>query len=184
VRRWALLAVLAIALVGAAWYFLLRTSTNAPTLNAAMPTSMLGSGEGAIAVAPDGTLLVKQGAPEDGSLPQLPLTQPPKSGRLAGPVLEQARILGAAPGPVRACIDGSSYGESGVDVMLDSGIELRFGDTTRLAEKWRAAVAVLADPSITALDYVDLHSPGRPAVGGEGHILPSAEEGSGSGCGE
>jgi cell division septal protein FtsQ len=71
-----------------------------------------------------------------------------------------------------------------VDVELRSGIELRFGDASRAAEKWRSAVAQLADPSITALDYVDLHSPNRPAVGGEGHLLPSAEEGSGATCGE
>ncbi len=37
------------------------------------------------------------------------------------------------------------------------------------------AAAVLADPSITALDYVDLHAPRRPAVGGSGHTLPPME---------
>ena len=46
--------------------------------------------------------------------------------------------------------------------MLRSGIELRFGDASQAATKWKAAAAVLADPSITALDYVDLHAP-RPA---------------------
>ena len=98
-------------------------------------------------------------------------------------MLEQALVLGAAPAPIRPCVEGSSYGESGVDVTLRSGIELRFGDATRAEQKWRAAATVLADPSITALDYVDLHSPGRPAVWGSGHTLPSAEEGSGSSCG-
>jgi hypothetical protein len=33
---------------------------------------------------------------------------------------------------------------------------------------------VLADPSITAFDYVDLHAPSRPAIYGEGHSLPPA----------
>ena len=78
-------------------------------------------------------------------------------------------MLGAAPAPLRPCIESSRYGESGVDVELRSGIELRFGDASRAAEKWRSAVAVLADPSITAADYVDLHSPSRPTVYGEGH---------------
>jgi hypothetical protein len=32
---------------------------------------------------------------------------------------------------------------------------------------------VLADPSLTALDYVDLTSPRRVAVGGSGHYLPA-----------
>lgn len=182
-RRWALAGVLLVAVAFAAWLLFLRTTTVAPTVTSALPASVIGSGEDAVGVSPDGALLVRQGPPEDGSLPRLPLSAPPKGGRLAGPVLEQARVLGAAPGPIRPCIEASSYGESGVDVELRSGIELRFGDATRAAEKWRSAVAVLADPSITALDYVDLHSPGRPAVEGEGHSLPPAEEGSGAGCG-
>ena len=43
--------------------------------------------------------------------------------------------------------ESSFYGESGVDVELRSGIELRFGDASRAIEKWKAAAAVLADPS-------------------------------------
>ena len=96
----------------------------------------------------------------------LPLSEPPKSGRLAGPVLQQARVLGAAPPALRPYVDGSYYGESGVDVELTSGIELRFGDASQAAQKWKAAAAVLADPSITALDYVDLHAPAARLGGG------------------
>jgi cell division septal protein FtsQ len=184
VRRRALAAALAVGVAFAAWFLLLRTTTLEPTLTIALPTAVIGSGEDAIGVSSDGTLLVWQEPPEDGSLPSLPLSEPPTSGRLAGPALEQARVLGAAPAAIRSCIEGSRYGESGVDVELRSGIELRFGDASRAAEKWRSAVAVLAEPSITVLDYVDLHSPSRPAPGGEGHVLPSAEEGSGVACGE
>ncbi len=183
-RRRALAAALAVGVVFAAWFFLLRTTTVEPTLTIALPTAVIGSGEDAIGVSPDGTLLVWQPAPEDGTLPALPLSDPPKSGRLAGPALEQARVLGAAPAPLRPCIAISRYGESGVDVELRSGIELRFGDPSRAVEKWRSAAAVLADPSITAADYVDLHTPSRPTVYGEGHVLPSAEGESGANCGE
>ena len=77
-------------------------------------------------------------------------------------MLEQARVLGAAPAALRPYVAGSYYGESGVDVELESGIELRFGEATQAARKWRAAAAVLADPSITSLDYVDLHAPRQP----------------------
>jgi hypothetical protein len=182
VRRRALAAALAAGVAIAAWFLLLRTTTVEPTLTIALPTAVIGAGEDAVGVSPNGTLLVWQGPP-DGTLPALPLSEPPKSGRLAGPALEQARVLGAAPAPLRPCIAGSRYGEGGVDVELRSGIELRFGDPSRVAEKWRSAVAVLADPSITAADYVDLHSPRRPTVYGEGHLLPPAEEGSGAGCG-
>ncbi len=89
-------------------------------------------------------------------------------------MLEQARVLGAAPATLRPFLSRSYYGESGVDVETTSGIELRFGDDSQAKRKWKAAAAVLADPSIEALDYVDLHAPARPAIGGSGHTLPPA----------
>jgi hypothetical protein len=73
---------------------------------------------------------------------------------------------------LRPYVESTYYGESGVDVNLTSGIELRFGNATQAVRKWKAAAAVLADSSITTLDYVDLHAPSRPSVGGSGHTLP------------
>ncbi|HEY5053388.1 MAG TPA: hypothetical protein VII45_08260, partial [Solirubrobacterales bacterium] len=87
---------------------------------------------------------------------------------------QQALILGATPAALRKYVESSYYGESGVDVKLKAGVELRFGDASQAARKWRAAAAVLADPSVTALDYVDLHAPSRPAIWGSGHTLPTA----------
>jgi hypothetical protein len=184
VRRRLLLGALALGAAGALAYFLLGGDTQVePKLRNVAAASVIGSGDDAVGVSASGVLLVSQPPPAEGTVPALPLSEPPKGGRLAGPVLEQARVLGAAPAAIRPCIERSYYGETGVDVELRAGIELRFGDASRVAEKWRSAVAVLADPSITAGDYVDLHSPGRPAVYGEGHTLPSAEEASGGGCG-
>ncbi len=144
----------------------------APRLVASRPVATIGSGSSAIAVAADGTVLAWVPPPEEGSLPRLPLESPPKGPRLQGPALEQARVLGAAPTGLRPYVEGSYFGESGVDVNLTSGIELRFGDSTQAARKWRAAAAVLASPSVTSLDYVDLHAPAHPAVRGSGHTLP------------
>jgi cell division septal protein FtsQ len=110
--------------------------------------------------------------PEGAKVPQLPLSEPPKGGQLAGSALQQARVLAATPAALRPYVASSHYGESGVDVELTSGIELRFGDAAQAEKKWKAAAAVLADPKLTTLDYVDLHAPGRPAVGGSGHTLP------------
>jgi hypothetical protein len=133
---------------------------------------MIGTGSSAVAVAADGTILTGLPSPEEGSLPKLPLETPPKGPRLQGPVLEQALVLGAAPAALRPYVEGSYFGESGVDVTLTSGIELRFGDSTQAARKWRAAAAVLASPTVTTLDYVNLYAPARPSPGGSGHTLP------------
>jgi hypothetical protein len=172
VRR-ILLAVLAALVAAAALYqLLLRDEAIAGRVALSTPTAMIGTGSDAVAVGSDGTLLAWLPAPEDGSLPQLPLDEPPKEGQLRGPMLAQARVLGAAPAELRPHIAGSAYGEAGVVVELRTGIELRFGDASLAQKKWRAAAAVLADPSIEALDYVDLQAPARPALGGSGHTLP------------
>jgi hypothetical protein len=164
--------ILVVILIAFVFQKLFGASPVEPHLQSSQPTAVIGSGEEAVAVAADGSLMPWYPVPEATSLPRLPLEAPPKSGRLAGPVLAQARVLGAAPPELRRYIERSYYGESGVDIVLDSGIELRFGDATQLGQKWKAAAAVLADPEVEALDYVDLHAPGRPAIGGSGHSLP------------
>jgi hypothetical protein len=91
-------------------------------------------------------------------------------------MLEQVRVLAAAPAGLRPYLASTSYSEGdGVSVDLSSGIEIRFGDATQARLKWRSAAAVLADPATETLDYVDVEAPQRPAVGGSGHVLPPAE---------
>jgi hypothetical protein len=142
------------------------------TVRVPEPVATIGSGEEAVAVTASGAVVPWWPLPAEPDLPQLPLAEAPKNGHLAGPMLQQARVLGAAPSALRPYLAASYYGESGVDVETSSGIELRFGDASQAQRKWRAAAAVLADPSIEALDYVDLHAPSRPAFGGSGHTLP------------
>lgn len=142
------------------------------TVQVPEPVATIGSGEGAVGVAASGAVVPWWPLPQEPELPVLPLTEAPKSGRLAGPVLQQVRVLGAAPAALRPYLANSYYGESGVDVETTAGIELRFGDASQARRKWRAAAALLADPTITALDYVDLQAPGHPSYGGSGHSLP------------
>jgi Cell division protein FtsQ/DivIB, C-terminal len=174
VRRW--LAAIALVAVAAAagYWFLLHDATVVAKVHVPELTATIGSGEDAVGVSSDGRIIRFLAVPEEPPLPRLPLEAVPQSGRLAGPVLAQAKVLGAAPAELRPYVERSYYGESGVDVILTTGIELRFGDASQAKRKWEAAAAVLADPSITSLDYVDLHAPGRPVwVEGE-HLLPPA----------
>jgi hypothetical protein len=176
--RWLYRAVVPILVVVAVAFVVQRLfgdETVTPHLVSSRPVAAIGSGEDAVAVADDGAVLTWFPVPEDSDLPQLPLASAPKGPRVQGSVLEQVRVLAAAPPALRPYIEGSYFGESGVDVELTSGIELRFGSSVDASRKWRAAAAVLADPSITALDYVDLHAPGRPATHGSGHTLPPLE---------
>lgn len=174
-RRRLLAAGLLAVAIAAAYWLRIRDTTVAPQVSVATATATIGTGAEAVAVGPRGQILAWFPLAEDAQLPYLPLAEPPRSGRLTGPVLQQARVLGATPPGLRPYVERSYYGESGIDIELRSGIELRFGDVSQTEMKWRAAAAVLADPSIEALDYVDLHAPRHPAVGGSGHTLPPFE---------
>lgn len=170
-RALAVLALVALA-AGALYYFAIRDTAVAPRLQGLDLAATIGSGEDAVAVDGRGRVLRWLTLPDDLDLPELPLEEPPPGGRVKGPALQQARVLAAVPPALRPFVSGSRYGEGGVAVVLDSGIELRFGDPSQAGRKWKAAAAVLADPSIEALDYVNLNSPNRPSYGGEGHLLP------------
>ena len=172
--RW-IIVILAVIVVAFVAQKILGGKTVEPHLVASEPVATIGSGSEAVAVADDGTVLTWLAVPEDSHLPQLPLSSPPKGPRVEGSALEQVRVLAATPPALRPYVAASHFGEKGVEVELSSGIELIFGSAGDAARKWRSAAAVLADPSITALDYVDLSAPGRPGVGGSGHTLPPIE---------
>jgi cell division septal protein FtsQ len=118
-----------------------------------------------VAVAPDGWLLA--GVHTSGNLPQLKVDSLPASGRLGGEPLAEALTVGAAPAPLQPLIASVSVSRDyGVVVAMRGGFALRFGTGDRAAAKWAAAAAVLADPKVTSLGYVDVRVPERPAVGG------------------
>lgn len=172
--RWAVGALVVVLAAVAVYWFLVRQDTAEPTVLVPRLAATIGEGSEAIGVSADGSMVRWLPLPEDPPLPRLPLESPPKGGRVKGPALEQVRVLAAVPDELRPYLESSFYGSSGVDVNLTTGIELRFGDATKAKKKWRAAAAVLADPEITALDYVDLHAPSRPSYDGEEHELPPA----------
>jgi len=172
VRRRALLVLAALALAALGYQLFLRERSLAPHLIPTRAVAEIGAGSGAVGVSGEGAVLSWRVAPREPALPRLALPRPPPSGELTGTALQQARVLGAAPGALRPYLKASRYGQGGVVVELNSGIELRFGDDSAALRKWRAAAAILADPSVTALDYVELSAPARPAIGGSGHLLP------------
>lgn len=129
------------------------------------PVGTISTGERLVAVSGDG--LVLAGLSAGGlDLPSLEAESAPASGMLEGEARQQALVLGAAPEPLRPLVERSSFGPEGVEVRLRGGIELLFGSAGDAGGKWAAATAVLADPTLDALEYVDVRIPSRPAVGG------------------
>jgi hypothetical protein len=173
VRARLIVGTVLVALVAlAAYWFILRQDTAEPHVLVPRLAATIGEGEEAIGVAADGALVRRLPLPEEPPLPRLALEGPPKGGRVKGPALEQVHVLAAVPDGLRPYVESSGYGESGVEVTLTTGVELIFGDASQVAKKWRAATAVLANPEVTALDYVDLQAPSRPSYGGSEHELP------------
>lgn len=173
-RRLAAGAAVALVVAVAAYWFGVREGSTEPRVLVPRLAATIGEGSEAVGVSGSGAVVRWLPLPEDPPLPRLPLDEVPKGGHLKGPALEQVRVLAAVPDELRPYVAGSYFGESGVDVELTTGIELRFGDSSQATRKWRAAAAILADPEVTALDYVDLHAPARPSFEGSEHELPPA----------
>ena len=168
------LVAVAIAAVAVYWFALRDSSTTSAEARAPRAVAKIGDGKRVVVVGADGRLIGGASGKSKEHLAALPLKEPPKADRVQGHVLEQVHILGAAPKALRRYIAATNYGKTGVDVEFTSGIEIRFGDDRQAEPKWKAAAAVLADPSVTLLSYVDVHAPTRPAYGGEGHELAPA----------
>ena len=167
------LAAALVAAVGIYW-FAIRAGSAEPRVLVPNLSASIGEGSDAVGVAANGAVVRWLPLPEDPPLPQLPLEEPPKGGRVKGTALEQVRVLAAVPDALRPYLARSSFGESGVEVELTTGIEIRFGDASQARRKWNAAAAIFADPEVTALDYVNVIAPSRPVFEGSGHELPAA----------
>ena len=66
--------------------------------------------------------------------------------------------------------------EHGLTIQLAHGPVLWFGSHERLAAKWAAASAVLADPDAAGASSIDVSAPERPAVGGLPDGAPASAE--------
>jgi cell division protein FtsQ len=123
-----------------------------------------------VAVATDGTLLPEWDAAD------LPIVNGGRAsgGRLVTEHRNAARVLAAAPEPLAAKI---ARIDKTTIVRLSNGPALLFRDGHRLAAKWMAVTAVLADPSSVGATWIDLRVPERPVAGrGAPPPLPDRDE--------
>lgn len=129
------------------------------------PVAVLTGVAGRVAVTGEGKEL--RAAPAGMALPQVPTPTAPVGGRVHGArILAALAVTAAAPAPLRARLRRVDWGKRGLTAAVTRGPVLVFGDGTRVAAKWLAAVRVLADPSSSGAAYLDLRVPERPAAGG------------------
>lgn len=102
-----------------------------------------------------------------GTLPTVTLKAVPDGQSVTAPGPRAAiAVLAAAPYALLAHVaNASSSSAHGVIVQLRHGPQIYFGQTTQLAQKWTAAVAVLQNQGSVAASYIDVSDPLRPAAG-------------------
>jgi cell division protein FtsQ len=126
--------------------------------------AMIGAGGERLGVAADGTVL------RDVATAGLPLVSAhgvPAGDRVSDRgVAGEVALLAAAPPALRARIIRVGPGPRGLTVPLRDGPALFFGGAERLRAKWIAATRVLADPTSSGAEYLDVRLPERPAAGG------------------
>ena len=130
------------------------------------PVLLATAGGESLPVAGDGTVLPGVDV-SDLKIPSIGVDELPAQGRLSGDALQIARVMGPAPKPLLELVEEISVGgEEGVQVTLRGGVPVWFGGSDDAADKWDAAAAILADPQIDTLTYVDVRVAERPSIGG------------------
>lgn len=129
-----------------------------------------------IAVTSDGTILRDVTAPA--ALPEIPVRSAPAGTRLTEhSAVVAVAALGAAPSALRGRVEGvQTTADRGLTLQLAHGPLLIFGGDERLAAKWAAAAAVLADPDAAGATAIDVSAPERPAVSGLPDGAPATGE--------
>jgi cell division protein FtsQ len=128
------------------------------------PIGAVVAGTQRVPVAADGTLMRTTSSAD---LPEISAKALPGGSHASDPDVRHAvAVLSAAPPAVRARVRRVYVGERGWTLPLRNGPVLYLGGSERLAAKWAAIVAVLADPTSTGATYLDVRLPERPAAGG------------------
>lgn len=136
--------------------------------------------EAGVVVADDGVVLEAADNPP-GDVPAIEVEgsggAPAPGEGLSGEAAEVTTVLGATPKPLLAELTAARIEPGqGIVVIAGDGLELRFGEATRADAKWEAAAAVLADPQLGAIDYIDLSLPERPVAGSGTSAAPPPGE--------
>jgi cell division protein FtsQ len=147
------------------------------------PVALVEIGNRQVPVASDGTIL--RAVSVTASLPTIPLSVLPVGRRLSeGRAGEAVALLAAAPYQLLPKISQVTFVTGhGLVAQLRGGPSLYFGNAGRLAAKWNAATAVLADTGSAGAAYIDVSDPGRPAAGAGTSAIASGTSGTSAATG-
>ncbi|HEY8216232.1 MAG TPA: FtsQ-type POTRA domain-containing protein [Acidimicrobiia bacterium] len=120
--------------------------------------------DGRVAIVDPGGLVTDVAAAPPGGLPALVTTvPPPRPGSTVTP--RAAARVAAALGPLAGRVTRISVDHGEAALTLSDGLVVRLGDLGHLAEKSRAAAAVLGAAGLPPIAYVDVRVPSAPVTG-------------------
>ncbi|MEX2254745.1 MAG: FtsQ-type POTRA domain-containing protein [Acidimicrobiia bacterium] len=138
--------------------------TLAVAVAAPPPVAVAGPPDGQVALVDATGIVVGVVRTAPGGLAALVTsTPPPEAGDRIRPAAA-AEVAGAI-GPLAGRVARVSVDDGRAALLLVDGVEVRLGNLDRLAEKARAADAVLGAPGVAGIAYVDVSVPSAPVTG-------------------
>jgi cell division protein FtsQ len=124
-----------------------------------------------------GSGLILNGVAPDSDLPVIKMAAPPAGDHVDNAhTMVALRIAADAPAVLRHRILRLWTGARGMQLALENGPDLIFGDDRDDARRWAAAARVLAEPSAAGATYLDVRIPDRVAAGGLGPVAEPTPE--------
>jgi cell division protein FtsQ len=141
------------------------------------PVAQLTGGGLHSAVAADGVVLGPALASR--ALPSVHVSVIPAAGKRVSDwrLRTYLSVLGAAPAPLLPLVARVFTGQQGLTVKMANGLQIYFGDDSRLHAKWDALVSVLIAQGSAGASYVDVRLPERAAAGVSSGGVGSGESG-------
>ncbi|MEO6629739.1 MAG: FtsQ-type POTRA domain-containing protein, partial [Aquihabitans sp.] len=97
-------------------------------------------------------------------LPSLDLTPPAVGQTVPAPWRSALAVVADLPAPLLAEVTSARVGSAGIELTLQDGIEVRFGDASRLRAKSVALEALLDRAGRSSIRSIDVRVPANPSL--------------------
>jgi cell division septal protein FtsQ len=133
------------------------------TIREYQPSAYVHAGNQVALIAPNGRVIALANAPSAGTVEIRGVRKAPAVGELLSPPAA-ARVAQQLPPALAMQVRAIDVGGVGVALDLTRGGAIRLGDTSDVAAKAQAALAVLASNGAAPFTYIDVSTPATPTL--------------------
>ena len=127
-----------------------------------VPVAVAGTGADAVTIDRSGQVIGAITGPR--VLPSLELAPPRVGQTVSAPWRSALVVVADLPAPLRAEVTSARVGSNGIELILRGGIEVRFGDGSRLRAKSVALQALLDQAGRSSIQRIDVRVPANPSL--------------------